>query len=147
MADLKSLEHTPLMRMLIRDEGWRNRMYTCPAGKLTIGVGFNLEANAMCDAAIGAQMRHDIAKAQTQAAGVIGDVWAEMDEVRRDVVTSMVFQMGAGGFAKFTDTIGLIQQKKWAEAADAMLQSKWAKQTKKRAERLSQMMRTGLYVK
>lgn len=147
MADLKSLEHTPLMRMLIRDEGWRNRMYTCPAGKLTIGVGFNLEANAMCDAAIGAQMRHDIAKAQTQAAGVIGDVWAEMDEVRRDVVTSMVFQMGAGGFAKFTDTIGLIQQKKWAEAADAMLQSKWAKQTKKRAERLSQMMRTGLYVR
>lgn len=147
MADLKSLEHTPLMRMLIRDEGWRNRMYTCPAGKLTIGVGFNLEANAMCDAAIGAQMRHDIAKAQTQAAGVIGEVWAEMDEVRRDVVTSMVFQMGAGGFAKFTDTIGLIQQKKWAEAADAMLQSKWAKQTKKRAERLSQMMRTGLYVR
>lgn len=147
MADLKSLEHTPLMRMLIRDEGWRNRMYTCTAGKLTIGVGFNLEANAMCDAAIGAQMRHDIAKAQTQAAGVIGEVWAEMDEVRRDVITSMVFQMGAGGFAKFTDTIGLIRQKKWAEAADAMLQSKWAKQTKKRAERLSQMMRTGLYVK
>lgn len=147
MADLKSLEHTPLMKMLIRDEGWRNRMYTCPAGKLTIGVGFNLEANAMCDAAIGAQMRHDIAKAQTQAAGVIGEVWAEMDEVRRDVVTSMVFQMGAGGFAKFTDTIELIQQKKWAEAADAMLQSKWAKQTKKRAERLSQMMRTGLYVR
>lgn len=147
MADLKSLEHTPLMRMLIRDEGWRNRMYTCTAGKLTIGVGFNLEANAMCDAAIGAQMRHDIQKAQTQAAGVIGEVWAEMDEVRRDVVTSMVFQMGAGGFAKFTDTIGLIRQKKWAEAADAMLQSKWAKQTKKRAERLSQMMRTGLYVR
>lgn len=147
MADLKSLEHTPLMRMLIRDEGWRNRMYTCTAGKLTIGVGFNLEANAMCDAAIGAQMRHDIAKAQTQAAGVIGDVWAEMDEVRRDVVTSMVFQMGAGGFAKFTDTIGLIRQKKWAEAADAMLNSKWAKQTKKRAQRLSEMMRTGLYVR
>lgn len=147
MADLKSLEHTPLMRMLIRDEGWRNRMYTCTAGKLTIGVGFNLEANAMCDAAIGAQMRHDIQKAQTQAAGVIGEVWAEMDEVRRDVVTSMVYQMGAGGFAKFTDTIGLIRQKKWAEAADAMVQSKWAKQTKKRAQRLSEMMRTGLYVR
>lgn len=147
MADLKSLEHTPLMRMLIRDEGWRNRMYTCTAGKLTIGVGFNLEANAMCDAAIGAQMRHDIQKAQTQAAGVIGEVWAEMDEVRRDVVTSMVFQMGAGGFAKFTDTIGLIRQKKWAEAADAMVQSKWARQTKKRAQRLSEMMRTGLYVR
>lgn len=147
MADLKSLEHTPLMRMLIRDEGWRNRMYTCTAGKLTIGVGFNLEANAMCDAAIGAQMRHDIQKAQTQAAGVIGEVWAEMDEVRRDVITSMVFQMGAGGFAKFTDTIGLIRQKKWADAADAMLNSKWAKQTKKRAQRLSEMMRTGLYVR
>lgn len=147
MVDWKSLEHTPLMKMLIRDEGWRNRMYTCPAGKLTIGVGFNLEANAMCDAAIGAQLRHDIAQAQSQAAGVIGEVWNDMDEVRQDVVTSMVFQMGAGGFAKFTDTIGLIRQKKWADAADAMLNSKWARQTKKRAHRLAEMMRTGVYVR
>jgi len=122
-------------------------MYTCTEGKLTIGVGFNLEANAMCDAAIGAQLRHDIEQAQKQAAGVIGDAWKDMDEVRRDVVTSMVFQMGAGGFAKFTDTIKFIQQKKWADAASAMLQSKWARQTKKRAERLSEMMRTGVYVR
>jgi lysozyme len=122
-------------------------MYTCPRGKLTIGVGFNLEANGLCDQAIFVQLRHDIAKSQGSAEKVVGPVWAEMDEVRQDVLTSMVFQMGAGGFAKFTDTLEAVREKKWAEAADHMLSSRWAKQTGKRARRLAEMMRTGVYVR
>jgi lysozyme len=147
MADLKSFENTPLMKMLIRDEGFHNRMYTCPRGKLTIGVGFNLEANGLCDQAIFVQLRHDIAKSQGSAEKVVGPVWGEIDEVRQDVLTSMVFQMGAGGFAKFTDTLAAVREKKWAEAADHMLNSRWAKQTGKRARRLAEMMRTGAYVR
>lgn len=147
MADLKSFENTPLEKMLIQDEGWRNRMYACPKGKLTIGVGFNLEANAMCDPAIRAQLRHDIAKAQESAAKVVGPVWAEIDCVRQDILTSMVFQMGAGGFAKFTDTLEAVREKKWAEASTHMLNSRWAKQTGRRARRLAEMMEKGEYVK
>lgn len=133
--------------MLIQDEGFQNRMYTCPRGKLTIGVGFNLEANGLCDEAIFVQLRHDIAKSQGSAEKVVGPVWKEMDEVRQDVLTSMVFQMGAGGFAKFTDTIAAVREKKWAEAANHMLNSRWAKQTGKRARRLAEMMEKGEYVK
>jgi lysozyme len=135
------------MKMLIQDEGFQNRMYTCPRGKLTIGVGFNLEANGLCDEAIFVQLRHDIAKSQGSAEKVVGPVWKEMDEVRQDVLTSMVFQMGAGGFAKFTDTIAAVREKKWAEAANHMLNSRWAKQTGKRARRLAEMMEKGEYVK
>jgi lysozyme len=46
---------------------------------------------------------------------------------------------------KFTKTVALIKTGDYAQAADAMLKSKWAAQVGQRAVELSEQMRTGSY--
>lgn len=118
-------------------------MYTCPAGKLTIGVGLNLEASPLCDAAIGVQLRHDIEKATEGAQRVYGEGWESLDEVRQEVLIQMVFQMGATGLSLFKSTLAYIKAGHYTAASQAMLNSKWAKQTPKRAQRLAKVMAEG----
>lgn len=120
-------------------------MYTCPAGKLTIGVGFNLEANYLCDRAISVQLDADIEKATQGAKKAYGDGWDQLDEVRQEVLIQMVFQMGAAGTASFKNTLALIRAGDYAEAAAQMLRSRWARQTPQRARRLAKVMREGSY--
>lgn len=120
-------------------------MYTCPAGKLTIGVGLNLEANPLCDRAVSVQLDHDIEKATEGAKRVYGDRWDKLDEVRQEVLIQMVFQMGAAGVGAFKNTLASIRAGDYAGASAQMLRSKWARQTPKRAQRLAKAMREGNY--
>src|SRR3546814_11758334 len=57
----------------------------------------------------------------------------------------MAFQMGAAGLAGFKNSLKLVEQKRWAEAAANMMLSKWAKQTPERAARVTKMIETGAY--
>jgi len=61
------------------------------------------------------------------------------------VLLSMAYQMGLDGLAGFPNTLTLVDHGEWDKAADAMLQSKWAKQTPARAKRHSDQMRTGVW--
>lgn len=65
------------------------------------------------------------------------------DPVRFDVLTEMAFQMGGEGLAKFTNTLQAIREKRWDDAADGMLDSRWAQQTPVRAQALAAIMRSG----
>lgn len=56
------------------------------------------------------------------------------------IVTEMVFQMGTTGVSNFKKTIGYINNRQYKEAAREMLDSKWARQTHERANRLSNYM-------
>lgn len=67
----------------------------------------------------------------------------KLDPARRGVLLNMAFQMGIAGLLAFKNTLPMIEAGKYQDAAKAMLQSKWAKQTPARAQRLSNQMRTG----
>jgi lysozyme len=56
---------------------------------------------------------------------------------------NMCFNLGITGLCGFKNTLGMIQRKEYSKAADNMLQSKWARQVGKRANRLSEMIRKG----
>lgn len=66
-----------------------------------------------------------------------------LDDARKGVLLNMAFQMGTDGLLGFKNTLALIRDGKYAEAADAMLQSKWATQTPARAKRMAEQMRSG----
>jgi lysozyme len=70
--------------------------------------------------------------------------WTEaLDPVRQAVLVSMAYQMGTNGLLKFGTTLRLIQSGDYESAAEQMLKSKWnRKDTPKRAQRHSKMMRT-----
>jgi lysozyme len=57
----------------------------------------------------------------------------------------MAFQLGTDGLLGFKNTLALIRDGKYAEAADAMLLSLWAKKTPERAKRLAEQMRSGVW--
>ena len=58
------------------------------------------------------------------------------------VIIEMVFQLGIGGVSKFKKMWKALKQNNYQTASEEMLDSKWAKQTPKRAEELSSVMKS-----
>ena len=58
------------------------------------------------------------------------------------VIIEMVFQLGIGGVSKFKKMWKALKQNDYQTASEEMLDSRWAKQTPKRAEELSGVMKS-----
>jgi lysozyme len=132
-----------LRAMLIRQEGLKLKPYRDSVGKLTIGVGHNLEDTGISEAAAYFILDEDIAVANSEAAKL--PVFASLDPVRQDVLIDMVFNMGLPRLRGFVNMLGALADRNWDEAAKQMLDSRWATQVGRRAEELSEMIRTGAY--
>ena len=130
-----------LTKWLELDEGCKLKPYYCTSGKLTIGVGRNLEARGISRAEAQFMLENDIVE-------VIGELdqlfpeWQELSEVRQMVLINMAFNLGTFGLLNFKRTLGYIKAEDWDNAADEMLRSEWAEQVGDRALRLSEAMRT-----
>ena len=66
-----------------------------------------------------------------------------LSDARQRALVNMAFQMGVEGLLGFKNTLALMQQGKFAEAAQNALKSKWAQQTPARAKRVTDMIREG----
>ncbi len=132
-----------LKDLLIQDEGLKLKPYTDTVGKITLGVGRNLsDVGISFDEAM-MLLRNDIAKARSAAQTF--SWFNNLNPVRQDVIISLIFNMGLGGFSEFKNVIAALYDGKNATASEAMLDSKWAKQVGDRAVRLSHMMMLGMY--
>lgn len=131
-----------LRGQLVRDEGRRLYPYRDAVGKLTIGVGRNLDDVGISTAEADVLLDSDIARA---TADVLGRVpWAaRLDEVRRAALVNMAFNLGIGGLLKFKVALAAMERGAWAEAAVAMLDSRWAIQVGERARRLADQIVSG----
>ncbi|HWR04379.1 MAG TPA: glycoside hydrolase family protein [Humidesulfovibrio sp.] len=125
---------------LLVDEGLRLKPYRCTAGRLTIGVGRNLEDKGISESEALLLLDNDIGDCWSQLA--VRQPWAlAAPEDIQEVLVSMAFNMGVGGLLEFKDTLALLQAGRYPEASRAMLASKWAGQVGKRAERLAVRVR------
>ena len=131
-----------LRPILANDEGKRNKPYRCTAGKLTIGIGRNLDDVGLSDDEIGLLLENDIARAELSARRLIPQFDA-LSPNRQCVVVSMAFNLGETRFAKFKNTLAAINSARWQNAAAGMRQSDWYTQVGARAERLAKMMEQG----
>lgn len=134
-----------LERLLIKEEGFSRSAYKDSRGYWTIGFGKLIDARL--DGGVSREeglylLRNEIDEVLLSIAQQLP--WAgQLDEVRRTVVESMVFQLGLTKTLKFKRTLRAIQERRWDDAADAMLASLWAQQTPRRVERLAAAMRAG----
>lgn len=71
--------------------------------------------------------------------------WTKLDDARKGVLINMAFQMGIDGLLGFKNTLRMIEQGRYTDAANGMMQSLWARQTPARAKRMSEQMRTGVW--
>lgn len=139
-----------LNQELRRDEGVRYSPYKCSAGKDTVGVGHNLEANPLPegttyplnDNQVDAILTSDI-EFVFRALDRHLPWWTTLTPARQRVLANMCFNLGINGLLTFKNTLTAIRDGKYELASVNMLASKWAKQTGARARRLAQMMVTG----
>jgi lysozyme len=136
------MDNEALIRQLRLHEGERLKPYRCTAGKLTIGIGRNLEDRGITAAESAYLLANDVAAVQQQVLRSLPWV-AQLDDVRQRVLIDMAFNMGIGGLLQFKNTLATIKAGDYTKAAAMMLDSKWAGQVGQRAERLSRMMATG----
>lgn len=133
-----------LRELLIEDEGLRLKPYRCTEGKLTIGVGRNLEDVGITREEAMMLLDHDITRATNAAADVVGrDVFGSLNPARQAALTSMAFQMGRAKLEGFNRMLLAVRSGDWQNAYDNALDSKWARQTPERANRIADMILTG----
>lgn len=131
-----------LKKALVRHEGLRLKAYRCTAGKLTIGVGRNLDDVGISEAEAMVLLEGDID-------GVIKDLnralpwWSTLDDARREVLANMAFNLGIKTLLDFRLTLAAVREGRYKDAAALMLQSKWATQVGNRAKELAVQMETG----
>jgi lysozyme len=132
-----------IKEQLVRHEGLRLKPYRCTAGKLTIGVGRNLDDSGISQSEAYIMLINDIMNCEKQLQAKIPDIYNQLDEVRKSVLLNMCFNLGINGLLGFKNTLAFVKAGDWERAANNMLVSRWAKQVGRRAIELSELMRKG----
>jgi len=143
-------------------EGIREYAYEDTEGNPTIGIGFNLadKDNKKILAGMGYNVKEviagkirltepvikqlyetSIAKATKDANNWLPNLSEQPEDVQKAVI-DMSFNLGATKLAGFAKTREALINKDYQEASKQMMDSKWAKQVGKRANTLSEMVRS-----
>jgi lysozyme len=123
-------------------EGRRAKPYQDTVGKWTVGVGRNLTDKGLSDSEIDYLLMNDIRECTDDLQTFLW--WDDLDEVRRNVLIDMRFNLGPSRFRGFKATLAAVAMGDYVTASDQMRKSKWYRQVKGRGERLARMMSTGL---
>lgn len=139
---MKDFMNEKLMYRLIEEEGMKLKPYRCPAGKLTIGVGRNLEDKGLSNEEALFLLQNDIIEAvkELKKAFLFFD---SLNETRQIVLIDMCFNLGINGLKKFKKMIKALENQDFSLASKEMLSSCWAKQVGARARSLALLMETG----
>jgi lysozyme len=145
-----------IIQILNFEEGFKPRPYIDTEGYPTVGTGFligpkgaslsnytfTLSKN-VSDIWLQELVDDRIVKMKTNPS--ILSALKQCNPARADVLISMAYQLGVNGLAGFKNTLAMIAAGNFSGAASGMMNSLWARQTPDRAQRHSDVMRTGTY--
>lgn len=131
-------------------EGFSTTVYRCPTGRLTIGFGRCVDPDepgtGITEAEAEMLLANDLERFEAAAQRVVGEAtWSLLNQTRREALIEMCFNMGAGNLAKFRRMLSRLSEEDYPGAADEALSSRWAEQVGKRADRIADRIRTGVY--
>lgn len=146
-----------LREQLVRDEGGYQRFvyddkdatkklgpgYTMQ-GVPTIGVGRNLRDKGISHTESDFLLDNDITEASAEVSAEIPWSIVSLDEIRREALINLSFNMGIGGLIKKNPKfVDALRRGKWEEAASELLDGPYKKQVGPRAFRLAEQIRRG----
>ncbi len=145
-----------LLNFIAENEGLKLKPYRCPAGKWTIGYGYNMEANGipgwMVDKVLSGKgitegdaerlLITEVAECISQC-GKIVPGFSTLTHNRKIAMVDMCFNLGAAGLAKFKTMLACIGRGDFGGASKAAVNSKWYKQVKLRGVRVVKLIREG----
>ena len=144
-----------LLEELKKEEGFRDRVYQCTAGVDTIGYGFNvaylskaeLELNGGVIEPMSPKVAGKILELKVRALINSVDSWYpwvdELPEAIKIGLYDMAYQLGIASFGSFKNTHKYLQAKEYDKAIENIKNSKWAKQTPRRANNLIKRLING----
>ena len=116
-------------------------------GHPTIGVGRNVAKDGLGISQEEAEfmLMNDIERVEEEIKNFPIE---HLNEVRTAIIIDMAFNMGITRFnpTMWKKTFQAIVNEDWQKATTEMLDSNWARQTKRRSARLSQMMLLGTWI-
>ena len=136
------MDYMRLIAQLRKHEGVEHKPYTDTVGKLTIGVGRNLDDRGLSDHEIDFLLQNDIQLVEEEL-DQWWPHWRSLNQTRQLVVADMMFNMGRPRLSQFKMFLAALQAADYEMASTEMLDSKWAGQVKGRATTLADMMSTG----
>ena len=119
--------------------GLRLTPYHCPAGKLTIGVGSNLEDKGITEQEALTLLGNDIEECRRD----LEEIFQGFDllpEPVQLVLVDMRFNLGPNRFRNFKRMIAAVKNQDFNGAAAEMKDSRWYSQVGERAKTLVKMM-------
>lgn len=137
-----------VIQLLRKHEGVEKHAYTCSAGYVTIGVGRNIDevgGLGLSDEEINFLLKNDIERCIVELTMAF-DWFEGLDEVRKDAMINLVFNLGLSRLMKFEKALFAMSNQDWETASEEFLDSRWAEQVGARATEVAQMIRTGEYI-
>ena len=142
--------------LITKHEGRRKKPYKCTAGKKTIGIGWNYDDNPLpvyiaaylkkhgeiTDEMINYLLDISVGRAIDDCRTLFPD-FDGFSINRQMALTDFVFQLGRKTASTFVNSIAMINTGRWEEAAENMMKSRWATQTPKRAEEVTDLIAAG----
>lgn len=137
-----------LINELKREEGFRASIYQCSLGVDTIGYGFNVKYLSKDELALNGgfiePMSEEVATKILEAKvskliKSVDEVYSWIDslpEVVKIGIYDMIYQLGIKGFGSFVNTQKYLKSLDYSKAIENIKNSKWAKQTPRRANNL-----------
>lgn len=142
----ESLTIFDYMRFTERWEGKENKVYTCPAGFKTVGVGHKIREDESFSGVLSDSQIENIFRRDMTAAIVSAKRNVKMFETLPNdiklIIVDINFNCGGIGFSKFKKTISALNTHDFSIVADELQNSLWSRQTGRRAKHHIEKIRT-----
>jgi lysozyme len=154
------MSHSDLINSVTRNEGFRATPYKDTEQLWTFAKGRCLETNPLSPAEWKHLLDHNMISLSISLDGAnwlmlrqldaieelyarTFDFWPDLDEVRREALVEMGYQLGPRllGFKKM---LTAIRARVWKEVEAEALDSRWARQVPERAKRTARQLSTGV---
>ena len=125
-----------------KNEGLRLRLYKCPAGKLTIGYGHNIEDNGINNACAEFIFNEDLSNCIRVAEEIFGKTFfGNLKDNAKVVIVDMLFNLGSTKFLTFKKFIRCVKNYDYEGAGNEIVNSKAYKQNTRRYKELSKLIK------
>jgi lysozyme len=139
---MEDLDFQKLLGQLLRVEGPKLAYYRNADGNLIVAEKSYLESVGMNARKPVTVLEADLRRVARELEDLLPAVGV-LDPVRQRVVVHMAFNMGVTGLLAMIRFVAAVAFHFWDTAAQEMLISQWAKEEKRRAATLVEMMLTG----
>lgn len=136
------LDREALLADLKRDEGVYLKPYRDSVGKLTIGIGRNLDDRGISQNTCDQMANEDIAICAAELDKNI-PWWRELSPNRQRALANMIFNLGWPRLSGFNEMLDALEMGNFNKASQEALNSQWANQVGIRAIRIAHLFEEG----